>query len=477
MMIAMAAPAAAIPPVPTARFVLADFGFDQAWRVDKHVRVLADITGDGRADIVGFGDNGVHTAVADGTGGFHPGVFVLADLAFNQGWRVFTHQRFVTDITGDGRADIVAVGNAGVFTAVAQGNGAFGPLTFVGLNSFGALNRPSPSVVLTGDNNGDGRTDLYLFTNGRLDVARAAVSGTFAAPFTASFEFTTNRFDFNHFQVADVTGDRRSEVLSVQFSPGVRPVSALPRADGTYGLSQPSTNNGGNTSSFVLFTTADVTGDGRRDAVMFGPFTNDRRTFVGASLGNGTFAPFQPAINDFGPGAGYGIGGTPTPTLADITGEGRADLVGFNASGTSSAVSLGTTFAASRFVNADFGNNRGWRVDRHPRLLGDITGDGRADIVGFGNGGVFTAVATGDGSFTGGPAVSIVPSLQSLTITQARSALQEAGLVLGMVRGVVDHTCNDIGRVVSQLPFANSQVPVGSAVNVSVGQPPPHPCP
>ena len=31
----------------------------------------------------------------------------------------------------------------------------------------------------------------------------------------------------------------------------------------------------------------------------------------------------------------------------------------------------------------------GWRVDRHPRFLADTTGDGRADIVGFGNAGVY----------------------------------------------------------------------------------------
>jgi hypothetical protein len=31
----------------------------------------------------------------------------------------------------------------------------------------------------------------------------------------------------------------------------------------------------------------------------------------------------------------------------------------------------------------------GGRVDRHPRFLADTTGDGRADIVGFGDAGVW----------------------------------------------------------------------------------------
>ena len=41
---------------------------------------------------------------------------------------------------------------------------------------------------------------------------------------------------------------------------------------------------------------------------------------------------------------------------------------------------------APQLVVRNFGYNAGgWRVDQHPRFLADTTGDGRADIVGFGN--------------------------------------------------------------------------------------------
>ena len=47
------------------------------------------------------------------------------------------------------------------------------------------------------------------------------------------------------------------------------------------------------------------------------------------------------------------------------------------------------TFAAPQLVVDNFGYDAGgWRVDQHPRFLADVTGDGRADIVGFGNAGV-----------------------------------------------------------------------------------------
>ncbi len=42
-------------------------------------------------------------------------------------------------------------------------------------------------------------------------------------------------------------------------------------------------------------------------------------------------------------------------------------------------------------MKASFGYTAGdWRVEKHPRTLADINGDGRADVIGFGNAGVYT---------------------------------------------------------------------------------------
>ena len=49
---------------------------------------------------------------------------------------------------------------------------------------------------------------------------------------------------------------------------------------------------------------------------------------------------------------------------------------------------------------ADFGYEAGgWRVEKHPRFLADITGDGRADIVGFGEPACGVSLSNGDGTF------------------------------------------------------------------------------
>ena len=37
----------------------------EGWQPDKHLRTLADVDGDGRADLVGFGNSGVQVWPAD----------------------------------------------------------------------------------------------------------------------------------------------------------------------------------------------------------------------------------------------------------------------------------------------------------------------------------------------------------------------------------------------------------------------------
>ena len=53
----------------------------------------------------------------------------------------------------------------------------------------------------------------------------------------------------------------------------------------------------------------------------------------------------------------------------------------------------------------------GWSSqDLYPRELADVNGDGMADIVGFGNAGVFVALATGGGNFARGRPLARRPS-------------------------------------------------------------------
>jgi hypothetical protein len=127
-----------------ASFVLDNFGVNQAWAPSKHVRTLADISNDGKADIVAFGDAGVWTALSTGDGGFAPASFVLADFGVSQAWDPSKHMRTMADINNNGQADIVAFGDAGVWTALSTGDGGFAPASLA-LANFGVSQAWDPS--------------------------------------------------------------------------------------------------------------------------------------------------------------------------------------------------------------------------------------------------------------------------------------------------------------------------------------------
>ena len=99
--------------------VVDNFAYDAGgWRVEKHPRFLADLTGDGRADIVGFGNAGVWVSLNNGNGTFRRRQKVVDNFAYDAGgWRVEKHPRFLADLTGDGRADIVGSATRGVGVA------------------------------------------------------------------------------------------------------------------------------------------------------------------------------------------------------------------------------------------------------------------------------------------------------------------------------------------------------------------------
>ena len=147
------------------------FGFNKGWSTD-YPRFLADLTGDGRPDIVGFGMDGVWVALNNGSGGFQPAALVSGDLAYNTGWRVGNHPRFVADLTGDGHADLLGFGDDGVWVALGNGDGTFAPAQFVLAElGFNKGWRVEDHPRFLADVNGDGRPDIVGFGTDGVWVA------------------------------------------------------------------------------------------------------------------------------------------------------------------------------------------------------------------------------------------------------------------------------------------------------------------
>ncbi|KAJ2923962.1 hypothetical protein H1R20_g13139, partial [Candolleomyces eurysporus] len=336
---------------PTTQFVLADLGYNAGgWRVEKHVRLVGDTTGDGLGDLVGFGDAGVLVSRNNGNS-FSSASLVLNDFGYvGGGWRVEKHVRYVADLRNKGYVDIIGFGDGGVLVSLNNGNGSYAPTRLV-LNDFGfdaggwRLDR---HLRFLADINGNGNPDIVAFGENNVIVSFSTGNGTFA-PATAVI-------------ANDLT-----------YSGGGWRIDKHPR------------------------TLGDITGDGKPDIIGFG----DAGVYVALNNGNGTFQIPKLAVKDFGAVAGGWQVSRHPRFVADTNGDGRADIVGFGDAGVYVAISNGDgTFQDPKLVVKDFGYVAGgWRVEKHPRFVVDLTGDGAADIIGFGEGSVWVSYNDGKGNF------------------------------------------------------------------------------
>ena len=383
------------------RLVVGNFGYEAGgWRVDRHPRFLADLTGDERADIVGFGDAGVWVAFNNGDGTFQTPNFVVPNFGYEAGgWRVERHPRFFADLTGDGRADIVGFGDAGVWVALNNGDGTFQAPNLV-VSTFGYAAggwRVERHPRFLADLTGDGRADIVGFGDAGVWVALNNGDGTFQTPnlVLPNFGYAAGgwRVERHPRFLADLTGDGRADIVGFGDA-GVW--VALNNGDGTFQgpnlvVSTFGYAAGGWRVERHPRFLADLTGDGRADIVGFG----NAGVWVALNNGDGTFQASNLVVPTFGYVAGGWRVERHPRFLADLTGDGRADIAGFGDAGVWVALNNGDgTFQAPRLVVANFGYEAGgWRVDRHPRFLAELTGDRREDIVGFGDAGVWLRIA------------------------------------------------------------------------------------
>ncbi|MDQ2771448.1 MAG: T9SS type A sorting domain-containing protein [Bacteroidota bacterium] len=195
--------------------------------------------------------------------------------------------------------------------------------------------------------------------------------------------------------LGDVTGDGRPDIVTTDFNAGS--VLVLPgQAGGSFGAfsSYPGRANGGPQGVAL----GDLNGDGRLDIVVTNTFASN----VGVLLGQagGGFA----AMSFYSTGTST-TGASSAPrglVLRDVSGDGRLDIITANGAAESVAVLLG--LAGGGFATA-VSYSTGSSTDPYSLALGDVNGDGRADIVAA-NGNDTVGVLPGQAGGTFGPAVA-----------------------------------------------------------------------
>ncbi len=327
--------------------VVANFNPANGWTSqDQNPRHVADVNGDGYADIVGFGYAGVLVSFGSASGTFSGAAVKISNFGQTAGWASDNQfHRELADVNGDGRADIVGFGYAGTLVSLAKADGTFdSPSTGIvnfGVNQGWATQNGFARTV--GDVNGDGKADIVGFGYAGALVALGNGDGTFRPAVTAIANFGVNQGW---------------------------------TSDNTYHRA-----------------VADVNGDGKADIVGFGI----AGTYVALSNGDGTFANAGLVLNDFGASQGWSSNDSFSRLVTDVNGDDVSDIVGFGIGGTLIAFGLGDgTFSAASSDLANFGAAQGWSSDNtYHRAVADLNNDGLSDIVGFGIAGVLVGMNQG----------------------------------------------------------------------------------
>jgi hypothetical protein len=343
-------------------------------------------------------------------------------------WSSMTLLAAVNDVTGDGKGDVMGRIGGGA-TKVYRGDGA-GHVSRVGIAPTRIFRRAN-KIVAAGDYNGDRRNDVLMrsWKTGGLYLVRGLGAGKFAKPRLLAMGW--NKYSAIAVP-GDVTGDRRPDVVGVKAGT----MYVFPNVGGLRLGRAVERQSVGSSYNAVAGSGRDMSGDGVGDLLVrnrtgggLGVLTGRKGSTFGDTLGSfggavrwtklttgNMMGSLQPDVVGVGPAgkslvvmAHNGLRNVarlyttnlrlPDATMVlnagDWNGDGKGDLIAREGSKDRLVLYPGqgnARYGAGQLLST------GWKRFVNIAAVGDVTGDGRPDLMGRVDGGRMTIFPSAGGA-------------------------------------------------------------------------------
>lgn len=354
-------------------------------------RFTGDVNGDGKTDFIFAHYDGtrgiiIKTKMSHGDGTYTAYQQTLANTTS------YTHYfgyAVTGDVNGDGKTDLIfphytSSTGLSIRTSISNGDGTYNTYRSIQGDGEDLLNYGLNTVdfgPLTGDINGDGKTDLifaYQSPTKGLTIRTKISNGDGSYRATSSIQGEGKSVSTHGTLAGDVDGDGKTDLVFTynNVRDGLTILTKISKGDGTFTSFLNIQGDGG-----LLFTNKvfimDVNGDGKMDLVF--PYYKSGSGLIivtKMSNGDGTYKSYEDRMGD-------GSGVFDNPTLAgDVNGDGKADLifVGQDWKGCGLNIRVKHSNGDGTWC-ADFqGTGDGSGVHKYPTLTGDFDGNGKTDL-------------------------------------------------------------------------------------------------
>ena len=316
---------------------------------------------------------------ADLTGTFSVTTTASATFA---GWAATENAKsLIGDFDGDAKADIALTGPSGwgsVPVAFSNGNGTF-RITNRGVVNLASWAATAGVQVLTGDFNGDGKTDIALTGPSAwttIPVAFSNGDGTFivtnyGVPYAPGWAATANV----KVVAADINADGKTDIALTGGAGWTSLPVAFSNGDGTFNVTNLPIANFGTwaAAADVKVVPGDFNGDKRTDIALTGVpgWTSIPVAFSNA---NGTFNVTNQFVGDFG---AWSATAGAQPLAGDFNADGKTDIALTGASGWSTLpVAFSNGSGGFSISNQPIGDFASWAANFRRPIFDLITATG-----------------------------------------------------------------------------------------------------